>query len=86
MPASTAHAVPVEADPAEELFDIVDEQGACIGCERRAVVHKLGLLHRAGLCRQAGRCCQYKSHARLQGAAGIFASATATSVGPQDTI
>lgn len=47
MPASTAHAVPVEADPAEELFDIVDEQGACIGCERRAVVHKLGLLHRA---------------------------------------
>lgn len=45
---SSNHAAPHEADPAHEVFDLVDDTGAVIGQEARAVVHKLGLLHRAG--------------------------------------
>lgn len=44
----SSHAAPHEADPAHEVFDLVDDTGAVIGQEARAVVHKLGLLHRAG--------------------------------------
>lgn len=40
-------AVPPEADPANEVFDLVDDTGAIIGQESRSVCHKLGLLHRA---------------------------------------
>jgi hypothetical protein len=42
------HVAQPEADPAHELFDIVDDSGNVIGQEARAIVHKLGLLHRAG--------------------------------------
>jgi hypothetical protein len=43
-----------EADPAHELFDIVDGSGNIIGQEARGIVHKLGLLHRAG---ESAACC-----------------------------
>jgi isopentenyldiphosphate isomerase len=32
------------------VFDIYNEQGQLIGQEKRAVVHKLGLLHKAVYC------------------------------------
>lgn len=41
-------AAPPEADPAHEVFDLVDDAGAIVGQESRSVCHKLGLLHRAG--------------------------------------
>mgnify|MGYP001807794143 CR=1 FL=1 len=40
---------PHEADPAHEIFDLVNDNGAVVGQEKRAVCHKLGLLHRAGV-------------------------------------
>jgi isopentenyldiphosphate isomerase len=45
-----AAARPTEAEPPEELFDIYNEQGQLIGQDKRAVVHKLGLLHKAVYC------------------------------------
>jgi isopentenyldiphosphate isomerase len=36
-----------EAEPEEEMFEIVNEKGAVIGLERRGVVHATGLLHKA---------------------------------------
>jgi hypothetical protein len=45
---AVVYTAPPEADPAHEIFDLVDDSGAIIGQEARAVVHKLGLLHRAG--------------------------------------
>lgn len=41
------HAPPVEADPADELFDIVNEEGIVIDVRPRREVHASGLLHRA---------------------------------------
>lgn len=51
-----------EADPAHELFDILDDSGNVIGQEARGIVHKLGLLHRAGVSAAAAdvvhcACC-----------------------------
>lgn len=35
------------AEPANEIFDLVDDSGNIIGSEKRAIVHAKGLLHRA---------------------------------------
>lgn len=35
------------AEPADEIFDLVDDSGNIIGSEKRAIVHANGLLHRA---------------------------------------
>jgi hypothetical protein len=43
-------AAPSEAEPADEVFEIVNEQGEVIGLEKRGVVHKTGLLHKAVYC------------------------------------
>lgn len=43
-------AVHNEADPAAEVFDVVDEAGNVLRQELRGIVHKQGLLHRAGPC------------------------------------
>jgi hypothetical protein len=45
----TNPARPHEADPAHEISDLVNDNGAVVGQEKRAVCHKLGLLHRAGV-------------------------------------
>jgi isopentenyldiphosphate isomerase len=34
-------------NPAEELFDVVNERDEVVGCRPRSEVHRLGLLHRA---------------------------------------
>lgn len=38
---------PTEADPHDELFEVVDAQNVVIGIEKRGVCHKEGLTHRA---------------------------------------
>jgi isopentenyl-diphosphate Delta-isomerase len=35
------------AEPANEIFDLVDDSGNIIGSEKRSIVHAKGLLHRA---------------------------------------
>lgn len=55
-----------EADPADEVFDIVDPAGNVIGAEKRAVCHKLGLLHRAGAC-CCGVVCRLQLHCQCRG-------------------
>ena len=46
------------ADQSDELFEIVDRDNRVIGVEKRAVVHKKGLLHRAVYCLVFNTCGQ----------------------------
>jgi isopentenyldiphosphate isomerase len=48
---------PHDADPEEEVFDIVNEDGEVVGQDARARCHKLGLLHRAGQDTQPWQPC-----------------------------
>lgn len=41
---------PLEADPAQEVFEIYDEHGSLLGTELRGIVHQTGLLHKAVYC------------------------------------